>query len=651
MLVYNLVAEYVSLLIISILIVNFLWNDEYRSETYKIFRYMCYFAGFSIVTTIATTLTTQYREHFPLALVEGLKVLYFILTPNASAFVLLYALSLTQFNRKWMQGSKKYFLVAIPYAIYTVVILANYAFNNVFTITMEDGYVRGSMYQITYLIAAIYVVITLAVSLSALKSSKREMMIALCLNILVSSGISSMQLLFSEVLLAGISSVSGILVIYLFLHNVNTSTDRLTGLRNRSSLTYKIINLVEAKQEFSMYVFSLRNFKDINERLGLSLGDILLGEVANNMRSKFDHKSLFRYSGDEFAILQSKDEGDVSGKIEAIADRFLEPFNALDFHVKIDVVYARVDFPEFGTNVKSLVTAMDYSISRLKEQVGTQNCFFDVSITNEMHRRNNIIDRIKQAIENDGFEVYYQAIFSAKNSRFSQAEALIRMKYNDNDPIYPNEFIPIAEKMGLIIDITYIVVEKVCKELRRLIDLYGDELSLKSVSVNFPYLQFLEPDMLERITKILNFYHIPPSMIKIEITERTLVSDSLSTKKLMEEMQALGFIFELDDFGIEYSNMSLFLTLPVNIIKIDRSLVEVINSCSQNRQFFEHLIQGIKKTGRSVIVEGVEDKELLEFLINCGCDYIQGYVFTKPLGATAFEEFITIDKSEIITNI
>lgn len=641
MLTYDLTAEYISLIITAIIIISMIWNKELSSFRQKLFGLMYYGTLASIIATIVSTLTSRYFNITPLWIVEALKVIYFILAPVTSFFGFLFTLSLTQVSSTRNQKLKSFIWGCIPFAIYVLLILTNYFHHWVFHISDTVGYVRGPLFQSTYFAAGSYIFLILLITIKSRKTPQHKITLVICLNMLLPTFISLFQFFNSSILLSGFTSLSCVLIVYLYVQNTKATTDKLTTLLNRQSLTYYITKFSQHKYPFSLYIISLQNFKGVNERFGLEIGDIALQNVSQLLLNNFPKDYIFRYSGDEFAILTRNKSNYFEDRIKSVMRTFKDSFILRNHSVKLDIVCARVDYPEFSEDVKTLITTADYSISQLQDKSFENNYLYDLDICTEMKRHTLIIDVLKEAIENNGFDVFYQPIYSAKSNTFSQAEALVRLSGEYKNEIFPGEFIPIAEKTGLIVKMTYYIVEKVCKDLRYLIDIYGESLKLKSISINFPYKIFFQSDILVRLMEILDKYSISPSQIKIEITERSLISTDKTVATIIDTLKDVGFIFELDDFGVEYSNMSVFLSLPISYIKIDRSLLIVSIKTPTRKIFFENLIKGIHAIGAQVIVEGAEDEEQLEFILNCGCEYVQGYVFSRPLPFDGFIDFLT----------
>ncbi len=630
MIEYNLLSEYTSLFILAAIIISFRRDYEARNLKFRFLKAMYYSAFISVVLTITSILSTTnlsaYSNYF---ISYTLILLYFLFLPCLPVMFILYSITLTDYNSNEKDHYKKLFLYCVPYLIYIIVILSNGFTDKVFVIDENNYYIRGDWYQAPFVVNGFYVLMLFYLAIKNMKTVYKEIMQVLSFTFGLSLSLILLQYFMDDVILTGASYTMGVLIVHLYIQNVRKAADHLTGVYNRIALTHKINENIKNNEEFSLYIISLRNFKSVNERYGLNIGDKLLRFVSGNLSKKFSINKIFRYSGDEFAILTKDLSEEYLMRVDAAIDELNHPISIEGLDVVLDLIFVRVDYPAFSKNSKDLISAADYSVRTLKEKSGNSRYLYDVSIMQKMSEKNLMTQKIKDALANDDFIVHYQPIFSIEKNTFTNAEALVRMLDN-GELLYPNSFIKLAEKTGLITKITYKVLEIVCRDLRELLDRDQLGAQFESVSINFPYYQFSLPDMIEDVSAILSKYNIEPSMIKIEITERVLISDAFNMKSIMKEMQGKGFIFELDDFGIEYSNMSVFLDLPLDIIKIDRSLLLSATKSEENRKFFEFLILGIKATNKKIIVEGIEQLKQKDLCISCKCDYIQGYFFSNP---------------------
>ncbi len=638
---YNLAAEIAALLVVCISMTSFLLDDNKVSTRYSALKWFYIATLASIIITLVSLWTTDHYTIVPLVITDIFKYLYFFTASIAAVMALYYAITLTHYKNHKFNFFKQYVWAWLPYAIYCVIIATNGIHRLIFTISPTEGYIRGEYFRITYVIALIYYGLIIYFTLKHFKTPQRTALLVICLNLLIATLIFCTQLFIPSLQLSGIASVCGALVIHFYVQNVSRTTDPLTELYNRQTLTIQMTKLCKEQESFDLLVFSLRNFKGINERNGLHFGDTLLEQVALRLRNFMPAKQLFRYSGDEFAMLIPRSDMNGVLHVGEYLQKLEAPYCIDDTQFTIDLIAARVEYPLFGTKTEELISAVDYSLYLLKKNPEDKNIIFDATVPEVMKRRHYIIERLKDAIENNGFEAYYQPIYSVNDKSFPFAEALIRFKPCDKPFISPAEFIPIAEETGMILKITTMMLELVCADYRKLLDMYGDNLQIKSISVNFPYVHLMKNNAEEEMLEIVQRYNLSPSMIKIELTERTFAKDLEKTIEVMHEFIEKGFIFELDDFGVEYSNFGMFFNVPINIIKFDRSLVMNATSTPERREFFRQFLIAMKKVEMRVVMEGVEDGELLSFLSECGSDYIQGFVFTKPLPFAEFSEYIS----------
>ncbi len=643
---YNLAAEYASLIIICLATISFALNESKGTTRYGALKWMQLATLVSIVSTIASLVTADYFMNYPLWVVDALKYMYFLTCSIAAPMALFYGITLIYPKTYKINFFRKYYWAWLPYAIYCLFVVTNGIHRLIFTISPTIGYVRGDLFRISYVIALYYFGLVIYFTIKNFKSPQRLSLLLICLNLFIATLIFCTQLIFPSLQLSGLASVVGVLIIQFYIHNVSQNTDPLTELLNRTSLTKRMTKLCETDTPYSLIVFSIRNFKGINERNGLSFGDTLLEQIALRFRTLFLNKQLFRYSGDEFALLLPGYDSALKQKVQDICESLKQPFELDDSAFSIEFVYAQVDFPQFGTKTQEVMSAMDYSLSIIKKSTNDTISFYDINIVEQMKRRNYVIERIKKALDTDGFEMFYQPIYSIKMDEFSMAEALIRFKPDQGDFISPGEFIPIAEDTGLIVKITEMILELVCSDYSKIINKFGSALKLSSISVNFPYTMFMKKGVAKEVNDVVTRHNLSADMIRIELTERTFATDLDATLKMMKEFLDYGFSFELDDFGVEYSNFSMFFRAPINIIKFDRSFVVGSTSNEKHRDFFNKFMLAVKSLDKDIeiVMEGVEDDELKNFLIECGCDYIQGFIFSKPLPFGDYCNFI-LEKS------
>lgn len=640
---YNLAGEYAMLFIIFIILLSF--SQDYAEKNF-IGRTIGSVFVLNFITTIFTICSMEiervifWKHYVPWA--YFFNIVYFATIPIITTLYLFLCFVIATpkiDNAKIIHCAKLSFT---PYITYVFSFLFMLWGGYVFTIDETYGYTRLEWYRIPYVIAIINIVLIIYVVVRNRKVIHKNTIRAILANMLIASVLLYLQSVFSTTIMTSLSNTTSVLALYLFTQNKRKTVDTLTNTNNVVALRRRVDELIQKNADFSIYVFSFRGFKSINERNGLDFGDAVLKTFSNELLDFefINYDNLYRYSGDEFAILLHASD-DNEKNIQSVITYFKKPFNIQDIDtVQLDLVCARVDNKLFGDSTKELISALDFSTSQLKLSHGEPRYLYDTAVVKSIIEKTNMIRQIKDAIDNRMFQIYYQPMYSTKDGAFTQAEALVRMKDGEGGLIPPYKFIDIAETTGLIVPMTSVILDIVCEDFRKLIENYGDDVSLKSIAVNFPYHFFLSPTVEDDVMAILNKHNLKPSHIKIEITERTFIANENVIKQVMERMRTLGFIFELDDFGVDYSNMSTFMNLPIQIIKIDRSVLLSAMDNESNMQFFQHLIIGINATGRIIVVEGVEEKTQLDFILSCECEFIQGYIFSKPLCFTDFMQFI-----------
>ena len=267
---------------------------------------------------------------------------------------------------------------------------------------------------------------------------------------------------------------------------------------------------------------------------------------------------------------------------------------------------------------------LEYTLSRAKEERSVVR--FDDALSCQMQRRQEIIDIMRQSIRDRRFHVWYQPIYCCHDNIFCSAEALLRLDDYDGKPISPSVFIPLAEENGMIGDLTWIVLEEICKFLSS-----GQVPELKTVSLNLSMQQLLDPGLASRIQRYLTQYDLSPDCLKVEITERFLLHDAQYAKRQLSSLAAIGIQIYMDDFGTGYSNLSSVLDYPFAFIKLDRSLVIHVPEDHRAELMLRTLLTLFHSLGKRVVVEGVESASLAAYLKHCGADMIQGFYYAAPM--------------------
>jgi len=410
--------------------------------------------------------------------------------------------------------------------------------------------------------------------------------------------------------------------------------DPLTDLPNRSFLRGRLSQmlLAAAKEEATgvgrlsaLLLLDLDRFKEINDTLGHAAGDRLLRIVAERLRNLVGREDLVaRLGGDEFAILLSVDGAGAAADLsQRIIDALIAPYDLEGHQANIGASIGISLAPTDGLDSEGLLRCADLALYRAKSQGRGGFAFFQSEMTAAAQHRRVLELELRDALTQGQFEAYYQPQFSAKSGRVRGAEALIRWRHPARGLVGPNEFISIAEEVGLIVPIGEWILRQACREAAQ----WREGMR---VAVNISAAQFKGNRLAEMVISALAASGLPPTQLELEITESVLLEETEGTLKTLHQLRSFGVRVSLDDFGTGYSSLSYLRSFPFDKIKIDRSFVGEVTA-SANGAAIVRAIAGLGASlGMEITAEGVETQEQLDLVRREGCTEVQGYYFSPP---------------------
>jgi len=427
----------------------------------------------------------------------------------------------------------------------------------------------------------------------------------------------------------------------------NAFHDALTGLPNRvlfmERLTHALTKVKEGEgYTFGVLFLDLDRFKVVNDSLGHQIGDQLLIATARRLESCLRPGDIVaRLGGDEFAIILEhvKHVADAVQAAERIREHLAAPFNLSGHEVFISASIGIALNQTASEAPDELLRNADTAMYRAKDQ--GRGCFelFDKG----MHARNAALSQLetglRRALAHDEFRVHYQPIISLESWRISGFEALVRWEHPEHGYVSPLKFIPVAEETGLIIKIGEWVLREACQQLRVWQEQFPSDPPL-SMSVNLSGKQLSQPDLIDRISQILSETGVEASTLKIEITESAIIENIDDAAMTLRRIKALGIRLSLDDFGTGYSSLSYLHRFPIDTLKIDRSFVSRIN-LPKNTEIVKTILALAGNLGMDVVAEGVETREQILQLTGMNCEYVQGYLLSKPIDGRAMRDLIS----------
>jgi len=422
--------------------------------------------------------------------------------------------------------------------------------------------------------------------------------------------------------------------------------DELTGLPNRNYFIDRLkLTLQESKDNteanFAILLLDLNRFKTINDSLGHSMGDRLIRSVAKRLEQIIREQDMVaRFSGDKFGIILS----DLTLRDEAMAfadrlnKRVAEPYTLegrqVFTNVKIGIAFGNSRYAEAEDILRDADIAMYYAKDNNENHV-----IFDQKMHIRAVTRMQLETDLRYAIERKEFELHYQPIIGLENADLVGFEALVRWNHPTRGLVPPNEFIPISEHTGLIVPMTIQILQSACNQVARwqAQNPAGPPLS---VAVNLSGKHFAHPNLVDQISAVLAETRISPASLKLELTESAVMENAETAILMLKQIKKTGVQISIDDFGTGYSSLSYLHRFPIDLLKVDRSFVSAMEDNSENGEIVRTVIALAKALNLKVVAEGIESIHQFHQLRILGCEFGQGYLFSKPLPVAEIEKLL-----------
>jgi len=420
--------------------------------------------------------------------------------------------------------------------------------------------------------------------------------------------------------------------------------DYLTGLPNRALLLDRLEQTIQMSQrtdkKIAILFIDLDDFKSINDSLGHDIGDQYLIEIAKKIKSKLRASdTIARIGGDEFVILLNDIEhaDDIIKIINEDINLPNTPLNVSNQLIFPQMSIGIAMYPSDGTDTHTLLKHADAAMYKAKNIREHSYSFYDSSLTKNAYNRMNFSNELKQAIEKDEFLLYYQPQVNAKTNKLIGMEALIRWQHPTKGFLSPAEFLPMAEELGLIIEVNRWVMKTAFNQLRLW---HTSGKNHGKLSINMAAKQLECPECYPFIKNLLKGSDCQSKWITFELIEGQIMTRPKEAIERLEKLCELGFTIDLDDFGTGYSSLSYLTKLPLSRLKIDKSFIDNIPLKKDDMSITKTIIELAKNLNLDVIAEGVEKEDQKKFLLEHGCDNIQGYLYSKPLSVADAERFM-----------
>ncbi len=590
--------------------------------------------GLVLLSDLLATWADSNYQSFSVASLYFLNSLYFIaFFVRAVLFFMFTALTLDFLSSDYFYIRK--FILIIPELVATILVLIA-PWTKWFYYIDETGYHSGPLYNFLYVEFLFYLIHSFFIILANRSRFRnyRERNSTLFYNTALLIGIT-MRYNFPQYLLMDTFCLMAIIIIYLTFENPDFYLEGRTGLFNSLALRY-YVKEIHGKRRYKLLAIIIHNYSEIREIYGVDQMDKGICLIGAYLKQTFiEQKVFYNRSGRYTIMFEYSDRVDFDCISRNIQDRFREPWIADNVEIYADVGMAVLDPGEGNKLTFERISQLLIETFALAETSdGTSLPLVDEAYAERTGGEADVKKALNYALENDGVEVFLQPIVDAKTREIVGAEALSRIRDRNGNLIPPGLFIPIAERNGKINQLGEIVFYKACEFIKN-----NDirEYGISWININLSPVQFMRADLGKRLMDFVSKMAIDPGFIHLEITEETMVDEQLLIKQI-ESLRANGFCFVLDDYGKGYSNMSRLKKCPFINIKLDMSIVW--DYCKAPDEMLPSMVKTFSMMGFQITAEGIEDENMANAMQQIGCNYLQGYLYSKPIPMREFVELI-----------
>ena len=634
-------AEFFSIIVIVAILFD-RWKVQKQNSSLpadmSYLRLLFSYTGFLVIAVLAHASILNLVE-FPSRLERTISILHIITFPLFILFWLLSLESLLLGRKLFVRLGILQIIASTVYVLYSLVDILGGRFY-IFDDTLKV--VGGNGFPTMVLLSTAYCV--LALSIIAMNWKKIELGNHLLFFIIPLLLMVSMVFfyLFKQHNLFTLSTSFILLMNYLFILRKQLEIDALTGVPNQSAFMTRLEWILKQKHEATVFVLDIENFRFINHRYGTSVGEVLLKSFATYLSTLIQGADAFRIAGNRFSIVAPKlPHNEIVRVMNRFKARMAQPWEVSDATITFHVNVAIIELPEHAEGKDQVVDTMDFTLSEIKSRRRQSIIIYSKRLMHLRQRRLDVLTALRNAINDESrIVVHYQPIFDTSTGHLVSAEALIRLQNDQLGLLMPGEFIPLAEKTGLIVNLTEIMLRKVCAFL-----IYHEAVfkHLHHISINVSAEDFSTLDMSKRLLDIIDNSGVKASRLSFEMTESLLLESYETVKNSWEAFAQRGALLALDDFGTGYSNLESLVNMPFDIVKIDRS---VVSNSTNNFELITLISAVLERLGKRMIAEGVETQEQVEFVRAAGIDCMQGYIFSKPIPEEQFLDLLRYDNAK-----
>lgn len=552
---------------------------------------------------------------------------------------------------------KTYFFTGLPLFVQLIVLLINLGNHNLFDVAMVNGSVQitfNTWYRVPYILALVSFVIYVVILLKNYQSfRKKKQMVFVVVPILMFL-FYYLQYQFKEVSILGFGYIVVLMLLYLYSFQRSIKMDSLTRLPDGSTFKRMLDYRLGKKQTMTVAMITLDDFKQVNREYGYQNGNRYLKLIAMYIKDKAPKYCMSRYSGDKFAVVfDGKTCQDVQEWCDELLLRFESVWEIDKLQHKLSACISLVEYPAMADTSEQILDLLEDMNIYGKKNKRNQCIICNDEFKMKMHRRLRIASILNEVVQERKMYVEYQPILDVQANAFTRAEALFRMIDDELGNVPPVEFLSIAEENGYIVDIGYILLDKVCQYIHTFKE---SEENVPIISVNFFRQQIMDEQVDKKVKEILQKYDIDPSNLAFELPESVFAVQYSAVREQVMKLHALGCRMYLDGFGNAISDISKLMELPFEIIKINKAILKEAEENDSVYLLVSAMIAVFEENGKMVLGHGIESEHLKEMADLLFMHYLQGHYLCEPKAGdmakkefsrnNVFEENVSIAKQE-----
>ena len=640
---YIIHYDVAALLITLIIIAQYYSNRRISLGVRKVFVVMLMIAAGSNALDLITVYTIEHPQSIPLWLNYLVNMVYLLSFNCVPMLYYVYVREAIRPSERWSRW--EYVKAFGMFAVDALLIFTTPITKGIFYFENGLYYKHGSWMAFLYVSAFYYMVSALIQTIryqSKLTRSQRFVVVFYSVGTIVSI---VFQLVCSGLLIVQFAISLALLLVYLSLANPEDFTDAQIGSFNRLAFSETISSYLRTEKDFEIMGVQIGGIGYLRSVIGLTNINGLMKMIADFLESiSGRRRKVFYVEQNRFMILVEGSDAHWDMFREVLQRRFQRPFTFEGTDFSLDLAMTLLPNKEHQgiSDAEDIIRMLECSLQEAEESGAEMIVISGEQLLEKGRRESEILHILREALRYQRFEVYYQPIYSVKKKCYCSAEALIRLRDETMGYISPEEFVPIAERHGLIIEMGTFVVREVCSFIakKRLW-----ERGIEYVDVNLSVVQCMQEDLHERLIAIMDEFHLPYHCINLEITETAAVLSSENLRGNMTKLMEKGVNFSLDDYGTGFSNTASIIEYPFHTIKLDKSMLWSATDSEKAMCALEHVIAMIKSMHMELICEGVETQSQATMLEHMGCDYFQGYYFSKPVNAEGFLDLLARDRA------